>query len=150
MPSVRQKAPTRIAAATAFALTGICMHPAVPLAQQPCRGGSALVEETTRLAGRVFVPTTGGATAGANLPLDVQITDWHFVKATGSSTLPVQGFYVAHLLAGVIVADIDGSCEPHQPGDFWTVPQGAGLIVRITPPHEEALLETTTVSPVIP
>jgi hypothetical protein len=117
MPSVRQKDRTKIAVA-ALAVAAICAHPAVPLAQHPDKAGSAVVEETTRLADRIAVPTA----TGANLPLDVEVRRWRLVKAEGGSTLPVQGFYVANLLSGVIVADIDGSFEPHQAGDFWTVP----------------------------
>ena len=58
--------------------------------------------------------------------------------------IPLQGFFVAHLLSGQIFATIDGQTSQHLPGDYWTVRAGAAMKVKVV--GEVAVLETTVVS----
>jgi hypothetical protein len=144
MPRVREKKPD-IAAIAAFVLAVVCAEPSVALAQQIIDPGSRItaVGPTTRLAGRIVVPTT----SGSGHAFDIEVNRWLAVKVEGGTIVPLQGFYVAHLLAGTVTVDVGGSSEPHREGDFWTVSQGAGMIVQIVSPSEVALLETITVIP---
>jgi hypothetical protein len=58
--------------------------------------------------------------------------------------IPLQGFYVAHLLSGQISATLDGQTTQHLPGDYWAVKAGAAM--RVKAGGEVAVLETTVVS----
>jgi uncharacterized cupin superfamily protein len=57
--------------------------------------------------------------------------------------IPLQGFYVAHLLSGQVDATIDGQTTQHLPGDYWTVKVGAIMNARTS--GDVAVLETTVV-----
>lgn len=129
-------------AAVVVVLIGALLRPAVPGAQEPAAAVSGIgMEHITRLTGPIAVPTA----AGGALPLNVEVRDWT-LTGRGSSALPLQGFYLAHLLAGTVIADVGGTSEPHQSGDFWTVPQGAQMIVHIRPPSEVMSLQTIAVT----
>jgi quercetin dioxygenase-like cupin family protein len=55
--------------------------------------------------------------------------------------IPLPGFYIAHLISGHMLATIGDKTTEHLPGDFWSVPSGSSLQVKVL--GEAAVLETT-------
>ena len=88
--------------------------------------------------GNTTIPAKNGATQAVH----VSIQSWGI--AGPEHEIPLQGFYVAHLLSGQISATIDGQTTQHLPGDYWTVKAGATMQVKVI--GEVAVLETTVVS----
>jgi hypothetical protein len=86
--------------------------------------------------------TTIPAKNGATEAVHISVQSWAIVGQ--EQEIPVQGFYVAHLLSGQILATIDGQTTQHLPGDYWTVKAGAAMGVKTV--GEVAVLETTVVS----
>jgi hypothetical protein len=86
--------------------------------------------------------TTIPAKNGATVAVHISVQSWAI--AGQGQEMPLQGFYVAHLLSGQILATIDGQTTPHLPGDYWTVKAGAAMRVKVV--GEVAVLETTVVS----
>jgi len=86
--------------------------------------------------------TTIPAKNGATQAVHVSVQSWGI--AGPEHEIPLQGFYVAHLLSGQILATIDGQTRQHLPGDYWTVKAGATMGVNVV--GEVAVLETTVVS----
>jgi hypothetical protein len=86
--------------------------------------------------------TTIPAKNGATQAVHVSVQSWA-ISGQGQE-IPLQGFYVAHLLSGQILATIDGQTTQHLPGDYWTV--NAGAAMRVKTGGEVAVLETTVVS----
>jgi quercetin dioxygenase-like cupin family protein len=84
------------------------------------------------------IPAKNGATQAVH----VSVQSWGI--AGTEHEIPLQGFYVAHLLSGQISATIDGQTTQHLPGDYWTV--NAGAAMRVKAGGEVAVLETTVVS----
>ena len=86
--------------------------------------------------------TTIAAKNGATEPVHISVQ----ARAISGQEqeISLQGFYVAHLLSGQILATIDGHTAPHLPGDYWTVKAGASMKVKVG--GEVAVLETTVVS----
>jgi len=93
---------------------------------------------TTVYEGNTTIPAKNGATQAVH----VSIQSWGI--AGPEHEIPLQGFYVAHLLSGQISATIDGQTTQHLPGDYWTVK--AGTAMRVKAGGEVAVLETTVVS----
>ena len=86
--------------------------------------------------------TTIQAKNGASEAVHVSVQSWAI--AGQEQEIPVQRFYVAHLLSGQILATIQGQTTQHLPGDYWTVKAGAAMRVKVV--GEIAVLETTIVS----
>jgi len=88
--------------------------------------------------GNTTIPTKNGATEAAH----ISIQSW----AIGGQEreIPLQGFYVAHLLSGQVSTTIDGGTTQHLAGDYWTVKAGAAMRVKVI--GEVAVLETIVVS----
>ena len=86
--------------------------------------------------------TTIPAKNGAAQAVHVSVRSWGI--AGQEQEIPLQGFYVAHLLSGQILATIDGHSTQHLPGDYWTVKAGTAMRVKVV--GEVAVLETTVVS----
>jgi hypothetical protein len=86
--------------------------------------------------------TTIPAKNGASEAVHISVLSWAI--AGQEREIPVQGFYVAHLLSGQILATIDGQTTQRLPGDYWTVRAGAAMRVKVV--GEVAVLETTVVS----
>ena len=86
--------------------------------------------------------TTVQAKNGASETAHVSVQSWAI--AGQEQEIPVQGFYVAHLLSGQILATIQGQTTQHLPGDYWPVKGGASM--RVQAVGEVAVLETTAVS----
>lgn len=86
--------------------------------------------------------TTLTAKDGATQTAHVSIQSWRI--AGKEEELPLQGFYVAHLLSGQITTTIDGQTMEHLPGDYWTVNASAKMRVKVV--GEVAVLETITVA----
>lgn len=101
-----------------------------------------VAEVLTRFAETLELSTHTGVTA----PLRVTLKEWHLTGHERNISIPEQGFYIAHLRWGAISTQIGDKSEIRHPGDFWTVEQGARMVVRIKAPGEEALLQTLTVS----
>lgn len=88
--------------------------------------------------GDTRIKTKNGATEGAH----ISVQSWGI--AGPEHEIPLQGFYVAHLLSGQILSTIEGQTTPHLPGDYWTVKAGAAMRIKVV--GEVAVLETTVVS----
>lgn len=88
--------------------------------------------------GKATVTAKNGATEAVH----ISVQSWGI--AGQEQEISLQGFYVAHLLSGQILATIDGHTAPHLPGDYWTVKAGAAMRVKVV--GEVAVLETTVVS----
>jgi uncharacterized cupin superfamily protein len=88
--------------------------------------------------GKATVTAKNGATEAVR----ISVQSWGI--AGQEQEISLQGFYVAHLLSGQILATIDGHTAPHLPGDYWTVKAGAAMRVKVV--GEVAVLETTVVS----
>jgi quercetin dioxygenase-like cupin family protein len=86
--------------------------------------------------------TTIPAKNGATQAVHVSIQSWAI--AGQEHEIPLHGFYVAHLLSGIISATIDGQTTQHLPGDYWTVKAGTTMRVKVV--GEVAVLETTVVA----
>jgi quercetin dioxygenase-like cupin family protein len=85
--------------------------------------------------------TTIQATNGETEAVHVSVQSWAI--AGQEREIPVQGFYVAHLLSGQLSATLNGQTAQHLPGDYWTVKAGASMKVKVV--GEVAVLETTVV-----
>jgi quercetin dioxygenase-like cupin family protein len=88
------------------------------------------------------------AVAGAPGAARISVTSWGISgDRRGNSPLqqiPLQGFYLAHLLSGEILATIDGETTRRSPGDYWAVKPGAIMQVRTI--GDFAMLETSVIS----
>lgn len=87
---------------------------------------------------RTTIPAKNGATQAVH----VSVQSWGI--AGQEQEVPLNGFYVAHLLSGQILATIDGQTTQHLPGNYWTVKAGAAMKVKVV--GEVAVLETIVVS----
>jgi quercetin dioxygenase-like cupin family protein len=99
---------------------------------------------TTEFEGRTTTPAKDGATQ----PVRVVVQSWEIAGGEGPNgaahEIPLQGFYLAHLLSGHISATIDGQTAERATGDYWTVKAGATMQVKVR--GEFAVLETVVVS----
>ena len=86
--------------------------------------------------------TTIQAKNGSSETAHVSVQSWAI--AGQEQEIPVQGFYVAHLLSGQILTTIQGQTTQHLPGDYW--PVKGGVSMRVQAVGEVAVLETTVVS----
>jgi quercetin dioxygenase-like cupin family protein len=135
--SVRKSAPLGVA------LTALWLH------------GATAQDLTSKsiFEGATTTRTTLGADAKealASAPGGVRISvaSWGISgDRRGNSPLqqiPLQGFYLAHLLSGEILATIDGETTRRSPGDYWAVKPGAIMQVRTI--GDYAMLETSVIS----
>jgi len=115
-----------VAAAAIVAVAGALPAKAEALAPTPVFEGS----------------TTIPAKNGPMEAVHVSVQSWAISRR--EQQIPLQGFYVAHLLSGQISATIDGQTTPHVAGDYWTVKAGAAMRVSVV--GEVAALETIVVS----
>jgi quercetin dioxygenase-like cupin family protein len=94
--------------------------------------------------GNTTTPIKGGATQAVHL----SVQSWGIAGERGgkgtAQEIPLQGFYVAHLLSGDISTTIAGQTTQHLPGDYWTIKSGATMQVKVL--GEYAMLETIVVS----
>lgn len=102
--------------------------------------GAATLQPTTVFEGAVpVVRTTGPAQSG-----EVSVQTWEIRGAKGLvQEIPLQGFYIAHLLSGAISTTIAGQTINQPPGAYWTVTTGATMQVRLL--SESVVIETITV-----
>jgi hypothetical protein len=88
------------------------------------------------------------AEAADSANIHISIKSWGITgDRRGDSALqeiPLQGFYLAHLLSGEITATIGGKRARHSPGDYWAVKPGATMQVKAL--GDYAMLETTVIS----
>ncbi len=118
---------TTCAAAAIVAVAG-----ALPGAKAEALAPSSVFE------GSMTIPAKNGPTEAVH----VSVQSWAI--SSREQEIPLQGFYVAHLLSGQILATIDGQTTPHLAGDYWTVKAGAAMRVSVV--GEVAALETIVVS----
>jgi hypothetical protein len=88
--------------------------------------------------GDTAIPAKNGAMEAVR----VSVQAWEI--SGQEQEISLQGFYVAHLLSGQILATIDGQMKQHLPGDYWTVKAGVAMRVKVV--GEVSVLETTVVS----
>lgn len=96
----------------------------------------------TLFSNKVEMPAGGSVAA-----MQVEVKDWSVSKTPNGLQIPAQGFYVAQVLSGVVVTEIDGKSETRKPGDFWTVSAGAPMTVTLAPRKEQAQLRTIAINP---
>ena len=92
---------------------------------------------------QVEMPAGGSVAA-----MQVEVKDWSvFEHATGLE-IPAQGFYVAQVLSGVVVTEIDGKSETRKPRNIeLPVSAGAPMTVTLAPRNEQAQLRTIAINP---
>ncbi|MCI0599069.1 MAG: hypothetical protein L0Y60_06050 [Beijerinckiaceae bacterium] len=84
------------------------------------------------------------ARGGGSLPVRISVKSWELINLDGVQEIPLQGFYIAHLLSGEINASADGQTFPRTTGDYWSVKSGAAMKVEVL--GESAVLETISVA----
>jgi quercetin dioxygenase-like cupin family protein len=77
--------------------------------------------------------------------LHVVMRKWQIHGKQHIAKFPEEGFVVVHLHSGKIVTTINGQETARKPEDYWVIPQGQTMSLRVT--SESALLETTAVRP---
>lgn len=90
----------------------------------------------TRFDGSVHLQS---ATKGVPRDVSVVARKWIIHGQQHVARFPEDGFLIVHLHSGKVTTVIDGKETAREPGDFWTVPQGASMSVAVT--SESALLE---------
>jgi hypothetical protein len=67
--------------------------------------------------------TTTALRDGTTQTVHVSVQSWAITGQPGGSpkSIPLHGFYVAHLLSGTISTGVDGHTVTRLPGDYWTV-----------------------------
>jgi hypothetical protein len=107
--------------------------------------GGALCAETlqsiSEFEATIMLPARGGRGA---LPLRARVQSWELGNLDGVQVIPLQGFYIAHLLSGEINATVDGQTTPRTSGDYWSVKPGGTMKVEAL--GESAVLETIVVA----
>jgi quercetin dioxygenase-like cupin family protein len=83
--------------------------------------------------------------AGATETVHTTVQVWPLPgQGDGTHEIPIRGFYMAHLTGGHVAATVGNRTTNYLPGDFWVVPAGAVMQVKVL--GEGALLETTVVA----
>jgi hypothetical protein len=90
--------------------------------------------------------TTAAVAAPAGIHISIKSWGISGDRRGGSvpQEIPLQGFYLAHVLTGEITATIDGVTTRHSPGDYWAVKPGATMKAKAL--GDYAMLETTVIS----
>jgi len=128
----------RILASRAVRKRGVVITAIVAVIGLPPGAIAQALSPTTVYEGNTTISAKNGATQAVH----VSVQSWGI--AGPEHEIPLQGFYVAHLLSGQILATIDGQTTQHLPGDYWTVKAGAAMRVEVV--GEVAALETIVVS----
>jgi hypothetical protein len=106
--------------------------------------GSALRAETLQsipeFEARMMIPARGGGALLAR----ARVQSWELGNLDGVQVIPLQGFYIAHLLSGEINATVDGQTTLRTSGDYWSVKPGGTMKVEVL--GESAVLETIVVA----
>jgi quercetin dioxygenase-like cupin family protein len=76
--------------------------------------------------------------------LRVALHEWTLVAGRDIPRFPADGDLLVHLRAGRVTTTIDGQSTARNEGEFWLVPAGKAMAVRVT--TEMATIETTSVS----
>ena len=106
----------------------------------------------TGAVGQVLSPSpvseaslTINAQNGTTEAVRVSVQSWQFVGQDHATfTIPLQGFYLAHVITGHVLATVGGNTTEHLPGDYWSIAPGAALQIKVL--GEAAVLETTVVA----
>jgi hypothetical protein len=106
----------------------------------PARPAEENAQGFALFSSKVDVPAGGAAAA-----MQVDVKDWSVTKA--GLEVPDRGFYVAQLLLGVVVTEIEGKSQTRNPGEFWTVKAGEAMKVTLAPRKEAAQLWTVAITP---
>jgi quercetin dioxygenase-like cupin family protein len=76
--------------------------------------------------------------------LRIALHEWTLVAGRDVARFPADGDVLAHLRAGRVTTTIDGQSTARSEGEFWLVPAGKAMAIRVT--TEMATIETTSVS----
>ena len=99
------------------------------------------IASTDLFDGEVDITVTGGTPKVAK----VAVQTWGLDNRGGAlHSLPIRGFYVAHLVSGAVSVINDGQQAKHLPGDYWTVKPGAAMQIKVL--GDTAVVETTEIS----
>jgi hypothetical protein len=89
--------------------------------------------------------TTTAARGGADQPVHVVAQSWEMSgPQSRTHAIPLQRFYIAHLLSGAISTTIDGQTTKPSPGAYWPVKAGSTMQIRVL--GEYAVVETIAIS----
>ncbi len=108
------------------------------------------VPESEKQAANVLAPLNRfeGTTilrtkAGRPMKIHVLLRNWGIRGRQYVEQFPVQGFVIVHLHSGLVTTIIDGKEQKRTIGEFWTVPAGSSMSLRVT--SESAFLETMSI-----
>jgi hypothetical protein len=78
-------------------------------------------------------------------PAQVSVQTWRIAhQGDAMQEIPLQEFYVAHLLSGALTATVDGVTTKYLPGEFWAVKAGSNMQVKSL--GDLAVLETIVIT----
>jgi len=76
--------------------------------------------------------------------LRVSLHEWTLVAGRDVPRFPADGDLLVHLRAGRVTTTVDGQSTARSEGEFWLVPAGKAMAVRVT--TEMATIETINMS----
>ena len=75
----------------------------------------------------------------------ISVQTWRIARqGDAPQEIPLQDFYVAHLLSGALSATVDGVTTKYMPGEYWVVKAAANMQVK--PGRDLAVLETIVIT----
>jgi quercetin dioxygenase-like cupin family protein len=101
------------------------------------------VEAALKAAERFDGRATLRAKDGSAKELHVVVRNWAIHPGEEVTRFPERDFTVVQLVAGKVVTVIDGQEKVRTGGEFWTVPAGASMAVKVT--SESASFQTITI-----
>lgn len=100
-------------------------------------------EATLKAAERFDGRATVRAKDGSAKELHVVVRNWAIHPGEEVTRFPEKDFTVVQLVAGKVVTVIDGQEKARTGGEFWAIPAGASMAVRVT--SESASFQTATI-----
>lgn len=120
---------------------GVVLASALFCLSVPAQQGAPkeLAPASARFSG-VLLPAV--ALGERQVPLNVRVQVWHIDAAHKRELLrlPLVGMYVANQVSGVVTTTIDGISDRHIPGEFWVVPAGKSMLVKLE--GQNSILQT--------
>lgn len=100
-------------------------------------------EATLKAAERFDGRATVRAKDGTAKELHVVVRNWAIHPGEEVTRFPEKDFTVVQLVAGKVVTVINGQEKTRTGGEFWAIPAGASMAVRVT--SESASFQTVTI-----
>ncbi len=121
---------------------GLMVVPAVAQEAAPAKKAEK-VEAALKAAERFDGRATLRAKDGSAKELHVVVRNWAIHPGEEVTRFPEKDFTVLQLVAGKVVTVIGGQEKVRTGGEFWAVPAGASMAVRVT--SESASFQTITI-----